>query len=288
MKNILITGGGGFLGKKLILHFCKLNYNVICTCRSNYKIKTLDFMKKKYQINFEILKTDITSDLDILLLKEKIISHKIQYIIHCASMKYIEISEKEPSQTIKTNIIGTMNIIKIALETNIKNLIGLSTDKAIDPTTTYGMTKNLMEKVIIEAGFTVYRGVNFLWSDGSVLEIWRSQMISKLKLSVTNFDQVRYYEPTDAFLKNLTNNLDVKKQIISPKKILKISLLELFEIFKHLYQYNNYEIVGNRDKEKMIEQIDQISDVKNENRLNLIEFFKKEKENNFNVSGDLE
>ena len=99
--------------------------------------------------------------------------------------KYISISNKNPTTTIETNIIGSYNLIKMAKKYNVKEMVGISTDKALNPMNIYGMTKKIMEELFIEAGFTIVSGVNFFGSSGSVLDIWQDQILQK-KLFFTN------------------------------------------------------------------------------------------------------
>lgn len=266
--NILITGAGGFLGKHLIKHLSKNKgeYNIYCTCRSSLKFNNLVVLAKNVNPEVKIFNVDITCGMDILRLKQHIIDNKIEYIIHCAAMKYMDIAEIEPSKTINTNIIGTLNLIRIAKETNIKNIIALSTDKAIDPINVYGSTKYLMEKIIIEAGYSNYQGVNFFWSDGSVLDIWYNQMKKNKRLFVTNFEQSRYYITNDIVCEDIINNLDTKGTTLVPKMVTKISLKQLYESFSEYFNYNDFDILGARNNEKTIEKISDDSEVYNPNK----------------------
>ena len=267
-KNILITGGGGFLGKHLIKRLSKNKgeYNISCTCRSSLKVNQLQVLSKNLNTEIKIFNVDITCNMDIMKLKQHIIDNKIDYIVHCAAMKYMDIAEEEPSRTINTNIIGTLNLIRIAKETNIKNIIALSTDKAIDPINVYGSTKYLMEKIILEAGYSNYQGVNFFWSDGSVLDIWYNQMKKNKTLFVTNFEQSRYYITNDYICEDIINNLDTKGKTLVPKLVKKISLKQLYESFSEYFNYNDFKILGTRNNEKKIEKISDDSEVYNPNK----------------------
>ena len=176
MKTILIIGITGFLGRnlsKMLWFKYKEKYKIIGTGLSPNKINQFKITRRNWgavEDDIPCHCIDIVYDMDKLDFIMK--NNKIDYIIHCAALKYIDIAEKDPSKCIDINIVGTKNIITLANKYNVDNLVALSTDKANVPINTYGMTKYLMEQMILQYNYSIYQGVNFFWSDGSVLDIW--------------------------------------------------------------------------------------------------------------------
>ena len=112
--------------------------------------------------------------------------HDIDYVIHTAALKRIEIGEYNPNEFIKTNIIGSMNVVEAAIDNGVKSLVALSSDKAAAPYNLYGITKAAMEK-IVTAGNVYNRKLgqtklcctrygNVVGSTGSVIPLWEQQL----------------------------------------------------------------------------------------------------------------
>ena len=259
MKTILIIGATGFLGRNLIklLWFkYKDQFKIIATGLSPNKINQFKITRRNWgasEIDIPCYCIDIIYDIDKLEFIFK--NNKIDYIIHSAALKYIDIAEKDPLKCVEINIIGTKNIITIANKYNVDNLIALSTDKANNPINTYGMTKYLMEQMVLQYNYSIYQGVNFFWSDGSVLDIWYRQIKKNEELCITNFDQERYYSRIENICQDIINNISLKKNIITPTNIFKIKLGDLFNAMIKVFKYDNEKkfIMGYRDNEKQIE-----------------------------------
>ena len=226
-------------------------------------------MCKKWNIDVECHCIDIVYESDKL---ERIFrKNKIDYVIHCAALKYMDIAEEEPSSCININIIGTENIINIANKYVIKNMIALSTDKAINPINTYGMSKYFMEKIIIKNDYSVYQCVNFFWSDGSVLDIWHHQIRQGSNLCVTNYNQERYFIDIEIVCDDIINNIHIKQKILLPSTIFKLKVLDLFTSMIDYFNYDKdkYCIIGDRCNEKNVELI-------NENQSGIISYTKEQ------------
>ena len=176
-KSILITGGTGSLGKALTKHILD-NYpkvkKVVIFSRDEQKQFQMsqDFPSSKYpQIRFFI--GDVR-DKDRLV---RAFQH-IDYVIHAAAMKHVHIAEYNPGECIKTNIGGAENVVEASLQSNVKRVVALSTDKACAPINLYGATKLTSDKLFIAANnikgekqirFSVVRYGNVMGSNGSVM-----------------------------------------------------------------------------------------------------------------------
>ena len=122
-------------------------------------------------------------------------------MVHAAAMKRLEACEKDPQEAVKTNVMGSINVINACLATGIKNAISLSSDKAVYPVNTYGKTKALMEGVWIQSNgdhrktkFSVVRYGNVMGSRGSVADLFRKQARTG-RILVTNENMTRFFMP---------------------------------------------------------------------------------------------
>ena len=176
-KSILITGGTGSLGKALtqkILEKWPEVHRLVIFSRDEQKQFQMgqEYGAKDYpQIRFFI--GDVR-DKDRLIRAFK----GIDYVIHAAAMKHVPIAEYNPDECIKTNVMGAQNVIDACLETNVKRVVALSTDKACAPINLYGATKLTSDKLFIAANnikgdnpivFSVVRYGNVMGSNGSVI-----------------------------------------------------------------------------------------------------------------------
>ena len=147
-KSILITGGTGSLGNKLVNFFLSKNKikKLIIFSRDEFK----QFELKKYPEE-KISKSKIFLG-DIRDRRRlKLALNDVDYVIHAAALKHVPAAEYNPTEFIKTNIGGANNLIEAALETNVKRVIALSTDKASSPINLYGATKLCSDKLFVSA-----------------------------------------------------------------------------------------------------------------------------------------
>ena len=169
-KIVLITGGTGSWGYELVRQLLLEEPKEIrIFCRGELAQVKMDREFMNPRLKFII--GDIR-DLDSLIEATK----NVDYVFHLAALKHVPICELQPNEAIKTNIVGTQNLIKASIINKVTKVIDVSTDKAVDPLNLYGMTKAVGERLIIQANlmssdtkFVCIRAGNVLGSNGSVV-----------------------------------------------------------------------------------------------------------------------
>lgn len=243
---VLITGITGFLGRHLAKYLQNVSPEVQIIGISRSEQRILCF-KQAFPDNLKI-KTYVCDVQDYDHLNKIFSTHSIDRIIHCAAMKNVGLSEENPTECVKTNIVGTLNLINLANKYGIKNFVAISTDKANTPQCVYGMSKYLMERMMIDNGFGVYQGCNLMWSDGSVLEFWMKNLHSKTPLKLFS-NATRYFCDVN----------EVAESIITGKNTVrtyKIYLPDLLNAFKDAFMYDKSEYISNvLSCEKDIEEL---------------------------------
>jgi len=203
-KTILITGGTGSFGKKFTERILK-KYNpkkIIIYSRDEYKqyIMRQQFVKYDHKLRFFI--GDVRD-------KERL--HRafdgVDVVIHSAALKHVPICEYDPLEAIKTNIEGAKNVIDAAIDRNVKKIIALSTDKAVNPVNLYGATKLVSDKLFVSANaytgkkkitFSVVRYGNVSGSRGSVIPFFKTLIDKGEKiLPITDMRMTRFWITLD-------------------------------------------------------------------------------------------
>lgn len=189
-KKILIIGGTGTVGKALVKRLLKEKAKVIRVF-SRDEFKQFEMMQEygdDERLRFLI--GDIRDKFRLEFAMDQ-----IDYVFHLAAMKHVGSCEYNPEEAIKTNVIGTKNVIKAAIKNNVSKVIFSSSDKAINPVNTYGATKLLAEKLFVSEGsnsgsyrtkFSVVRFGNIMGSRGSVIPSIKKQVINNKEVTVTN------------------------------------------------------------------------------------------------------
>jgi len=249
-KTILVTGGAGSIGSHLVKKI--LDYPV-------KSVRVLDIDEHAlFRLNRDVNNSRLRLLLGSVLDKDRVemAGNDVDIIFHLAAIKNIEISEFNPIETIDANVIGTVNMIKMAMKNKPKKFLNISTDKSVASSTLYGATKLLGEKLTSWAGihlsptkFATVRFGNVEESRGNVFEIWNDEVQKKKPLSITHPSMERYFfhvnEAVDFILSCLP--LINSGEIFVPKmKMYKISKLAN-EITK------NHKIIGLRKGEKLKE-----------------------------------
>ena len=197
-SSVLITGGTGSLGKALIEEML-----------SNTKVKRIAIYSrdelKQYNLR-NYFKDDprlrwFLGDIrDIERLKRAL--HNVDYVIHAAALKQVDTGEYNPMEFIKTNILGSQNVIEASIDTGVKKVVALSTDKASSPINLYGATKLAADKLFIAANsyskgygttFAVVRYGNVMGSRGSVIPFFREFAKENKPLPITDMRMTRFW-----------------------------------------------------------------------------------------------
>lgn len=204
-KSILITGGTGTLGKELVsLIKSKGPRKVIVFSRDEYK----QVMFKR-ELN-EGKNPKVRWMLGSVRSYERLVRamSNVDMVIHTAAMKHVDLSEYNPFECIDTNINGTRNVIDAAIDCNVRKVLFISSDKAVNPVNIYGASKKVAEHMIIASSvysgkkgtmFSAIRFGNFIGSRGSVVELWDQLFMESKPLPVTDKNMIRYWkEPEEA------------------------------------------------------------------------------------------
>jgi len=249
-KTILITGGAGSLGSQLTKRILQYPVKAVRIL----DINEYALFRLKRSINDKRLRLLLGS----ILNKERIdmAGKNVDIIIHTAAIKNIEISEFNPIETIETNITGTVNMIKMSMQNKPKKFLNISTDKAVEPSTLYGTTKQLSERLASWAGqhiqstkFSSIRFGNIFETQGNVFEIWQDEKNNKLPLSITDPLMKRYLFTLDEAVDFILDCLPLTNagEIFVPK----MKSYNMLKLSKKISK--KHKIIGLRQGEKMQE-----------------------------------
>jgi UDP-N-acetylglucosamine 4,6-dehydratase len=253
-ERVLITGGTGSLGQVLTARCLEAGAKVRIFARDE---------KKQYDMSREFPDAEyVLGDIrDAAVVRDVV--RDVDVVIHGASLKYVNISEIQPTEYVKTNVLGTINLMDaIVAEGGIRRAVGISSDKACLPVNAYGMTKALLEKLMLEGSrrmgedhdtvFTVARYGNVLGTRGSVVPFWRERVANGLTVPVTNPEMTRFFftiqEATDLIDLCLMSD----NGLIVSKRMNACTLADLAEVMRG---DSSVEVVGERPGEKHHEQL---------------------------------
>ena len=197
-KVLLVTGGTGSFGNATVKKFADSDIGEIRILSRDEKKQ--DDMRKEY--GNSKLKFFIGDTKDIDSLKDPILG--ADYIFHAAALKQVPSCEFHPMEAVKTNVLGTYNVIQMAINHNVEKMICLSTDKAVYPINAMGISKAMMERVAIassrNAKNTIISGTrygNVMASRGSVIPLFVKQILNKQPITITNPDMTRFMMTLD-------------------------------------------------------------------------------------------
>ena len=249
-ETVLVTGVLGFLGRNLLKQLVAAGFNVVGIAHSENSVvkfrRTNDF-----DVTIPIYLIDVSGD--PLHIKNIINRHSVKYIIHAAALKHVGLCEENPARAIEVNVGGSQNILKAASECGVENVIGVSTDKSINPSCVYGMTKKLMERMFLENDYGIFQGVNFFFSSDSVLELWQEQRRLGRPLLV-NTRATRFFVMIDDVSKKIVECLDTRG-VFFVEECYRIDISVLQDAFSTFYDYWDVSEYIPHEVEKDIEEI---------------------------------
>jgi UDP-N-acetylglucosamine 4,6-dehydratase len=264
-KVILITGGTGSLGKALTAHIFKNHSNIKkLIILSRDEQKQFQMAQEFSQLNFpkiRFLLGDVRDEQRLVRAFQG-----VDVVIHAAAMKHVHLAEYNPDECIKTNIGGAQNVIHAALQTNVTNVVALSTDKACAPINLYGATKLTSDKLFVAANnikgsnpikFSVVRYGNVMGSNGSVIPFFINKRKDG-KLPITDPAMTR-------FNISLQGGVDMVMHAIKHAWggeifIPKIPSYRITDLAKAVAPHCEQEIIGIRPGEKIHEEMITASD----------------------------
>ena len=259
-KTLLITGGTGSFGNAVLQRFLNTNIKEIRIFSRDEKKQ--DDMRHYY--NSDKIKYYIGNVRDLQSIKNAM--HGVDYVFHAAALKQVPSCEFFPLEAVKTNVIGTDNVLTACVECGVSKVICLSTDKAAYPVNAMGTSKAMMEKVFVAKSRTVdsnktlicgTRYGNVMCSRGSVIPLFIEQIKEGKHLTVTNPDMTRFIMSLDeavelvifAFGNAKAGDIMVQKAPACTIGVLAQAVKELF------HADNEIKVIGIRHGEKMYETL---------------------------------
>lgn len=259
-KILLITGGTGSFGNAVLDRFLDTDIKEI-------RIFSRDEKKQddmRHQYNNDKIRYYIGDVRDLNSIKNAM--HGVDYVFHAAALKQVPSCEFFPMEAVKTNVIGTENVLTACIEAGVKKVICLSTDKAAYPVNAMGTSKAMMEKVFVAKSRTVNpdktlicgtRYGNVMCSRGSVIPLFIEQIKAGLPLTVTEPSMTRFIMSLEeavelvifAFHNAESGDIMVQKAPATTIEVLAQAVKELFHVD------NEIKVIGIRHGEKMYETL---------------------------------
>lgn len=260
-KTLLITGGTGSFGNAVLKRFLQTDIKEIRIFSRDEKKQ--DDMRKKYQSSK--LKFYIGDVRDYNSVSNA--TRGVDYIYHAAALKQVPSCEFHPMEAVKTNVIGTENVLEAAIQNRVKRIVCLSTDKAVYPINAMGISKAMMEKVIVaksrnlenlDTTICCTRYGNVMASRGSVIPLFVDQIRQGKSLTITDPNMTRFMMTLDdavdlvlyAFEHGQNGDIFVQKAPAATIEVLAQSLTQLLNVPEH-----PIVIMGTRHGEKAYEAL---------------------------------
>jgi UDP-N-acetylglucosamine 4,6-dehydratase len=257
-KTLAITGGTGSFGQKYLEYALSTEVKrIVILSRDEYKH---DLIRKKF--NDDRIEFRICDVRDFQSVRQSL--KGVNYLFHAAALKQVPSCEIQPIEAVKTNILGSENVLRAAVENQLESVVVLSTDKAVQPVNAMGISKAMMEKIALSwsqaqshTKINVTRYGNVLFSRGSVLPFFFERAKSNKSIPVTNLEMTRFLLPlqdaidlvTYALFKDTSGSIFVRK---SPAASISI-IVEMLEMA--IGRSVKMEVIGVRPGEKIHETL---------------------------------
>ena len=256
--SILITGGTGSLGKSLI------EYLLRETKVRRVAIFSRDELKQQHLRNQlqedPRLRWFVGDVRDLDRLKRAF--HGVDFVIHAAALKQVDTGEYNPMEFIKTNVLGSQNVIDASIDAGVKRVVALSTDKASSPINLYGATKLTADKLFVAANnysfsygttFSVVRYGNVMGSRGSVIPFFRDIAAQGKPLPITDLRMTRFWISIDSAVKFVIDSLEMMTggELYVPK----IPSMKIIDLAQAIAPGTKLKEIGMRPGEKLHEEM---------------------------------
>lgn len=266
-KNILVTGGTGSIGLEIVRQLLKYNPRVI-RIFARHEDRHHHVMQELGNKRLRFIIGDIR-DKDRL----QMAMENIDIVFHAAALKHVPLCEYNPFEAVKTNILGTQNVIESARESRVKQVISISTDKVVDPTGVLGTSKLMGEKLSLapyyyqgnrKTKFSCVRFGNVLGSRGSILPLIKKQVLRNGAVTITDPEMTRFVMTVPQAVKLVLSAASLMRgQEIF---ILKMPSVALMDLIKTAIEYYapltgkkasdiKIKFIGKRDGEKVHERL---------------------------------
>ena len=266
-KSILVTGGAGSIGSALVRKLLILNVKIIRIFDNN-ETALFDLGNELQSEKIRLLVGDIKD-------KERLkrAFEGIDVVFHAAALKHVPLCEYNPFDAVKTNILGTQNVLNVALDEEVEKVITISTDKAVNPSNVMGATKLLAERLTLSANY--YKGArktvlscvrfgNVLGSRGSVVPVFHQQIKTGVPLTVTDPEMTRFImtipKAVDLILEagKIAKHGEIfilKMPVIRIKDLAKVMIETLGQKYNYPFGYDQVKIIQKRPGEKLHEEL---------------------------------
>tara|TARA_A100001015_G_scaffold320615_1_gene447645 strand:- start:925 stop:1920 length:996 start_codon:yes stop_codon:yes gene_type:complete len=258
-KTILLTGGTGSFGHAMTVALLKLNpKKILIFSRDEFKQYTMQNSFKKYISKLRFFIGDVRDSKRLNMAMKN-----VDFVIHAAALKQVDSAEYNPFEFIKTNINGAQNVIESCLMNNVKKVIALSTDKAVNPINLYGATKLASDKLFVSSNnlvgsndtkFSVVRYGNVLGSRGSVMPLFYDYLRKKKNyFPITNSKTTRFWITLETGVDFVLNSFKIMNggEIFIPK----MPSVRTVDLAKSINPKYKLKIVGLRPGEKIHETL---------------------------------
>ena len=254
--SVLITGGTGSFGKALTKRLLRSNARRIAVF-SRDELKQLE-MKNEFQderVRFFLGDIRDSSRLDIAL-------HGVDYVVHAAALKQVDTGEYNPMEFVKTNVIGSQNVIDSSIRNGVKKVVALSTDKASSPINLYGATKLTADKLFSAANnysygygtiFSIVRYGNVMGSRGSVIPYFKELASTGKVFPITDRRMTRFWITLDQAVDFVLQSFEIMQggELYVPR----IPSMKIMDLARAIKEDFKYQEIGIRPGEKLHEEM---------------------------------
>lgn len=216
--NVLITGGSGFLGRALTRRLLDTGARRICV----YSRGEYAQAKMASELNDDRARFFVGDVRDQDRLERAM--NGVEIVVHAAALKRIEVGANNPDEMIKTNVLGSMNVIEAARRAKVRKIVFVSSDKAYQPISPYGQSKALAESLFLAVNrmnlgprVAVCRYGNVSGSTGSVIPLWRQQIAAGQPITIRGMDTTRFWMTIDQAVELVVSAMNGWEEMLIPE-----------------------------------------------------------------------